>query len=80
MRSVETLKEEVKEKDEKASLLEIELSIAKATIEEKKVDALALKKVKRLLDDESVGEKVDFISQEISSLSNILQNIKELSK
>ena len=77
---METLKEEVKEKDEKSSLLEIELSIAKATIEEKKVDALALKKVKRLLYDESVEEKVDFISKEMSSLSHILQNIKDLSK
>ena len=78
--SVKNLEDELQDKDGQVKLLENELNIAKVTIEDKEVDALALMKVKKLLEAENVEEKVKSIAQEFSSLSNILKNIKDLSK
>jgi len=78
--SMKNLEEELKEKDGQMKLLENELNIAKVTIKDKEVDAIALMKVKKLLEAENVEEKVESIAKEFSSLSNILKNIKDLSK
>jgi len=78
--SVKNLTEELEKKDARAKQLENELKSKLKTIADKEVDSLALMKVKSALNDGNVTEKVDFISQEIISLSNILKQIKDISK
>jgi len=78
--SVKNLTEELEKKDARAKQLENELKSKLKTIADKEVDSLALMKVKSALNDGNVTEKVDFISQEIISLSNVLKQIKDISK
>jgi len=78
--SVKALKEEIEKKDVRAKQLENELKSKSKIIAEKEVDSLTLMKMKSVLQDGNVSEKVDFISQEISSLSNILKKVKDISK
>lgn len=78
--SVKVLKEEIEKKDVRAKQLENELKSKSKIIAEKEVDSLTLMKMKSVMQDGNVSEKVDFISQEISSLSNILKKVKDISK
>jgi len=78
--SMDTLTRDMKKKEEHSKRLEHELQSKLKTLREKESDSVALTKMKQILNEGNVDGKLNFISQEISSLSSVLKEINNISK